>query len=131
MVSYGVNSNDITLNLNVDNVLIGVDTAIPCGLIVSELVSNSLKYAFPSGGKGEIRVELHSHDRDNFTLIVGDDGIGFPENLDFKKTESLGLQLVCTLTEQLDGAIELTRNKSRGTEFRISFSELKYKTRVN
>jgi PAS domain S-box-containing protein len=131
LISYGVKSNDIVLNLDVDNVLIGVDTAIPCGLIVSELVSNSLKYAFTSGGKGEIRVELHSHDRDNFTLIVGDDGIGFPENLDFKKTESLGLQLVCTLTEQLDGWIELTRNKSRGTEFRIFFSELKYKTRVS
>lgn len=124
--SYGVTSNRIKLKKNVDDVFLGLDTAIPCGLIINELVSNSLKHAFPDGKEGEIHICLFL-DNDKFTLIVRDNGVGFPKDLDFRNTESLGLQLVITLVEQLEGTIDLKR--SGGTEFKIIFTELKYKER--
>ena len=99
-----------------------VGVAYSCGLITNELVSNSLKYAFPEGTEGEIRIELLKDENCEFILNVSDNGIGFPENLDFRNTESLGLQLVNTLTEQLGGTIELIR--SSGTAFKIIFSEI-------
>ncbi|MDI6886384.1 MAG: histidine kinase dimerization/phosphoacceptor domain -containing protein [archaeon] len=121
--SYGVKPDGIKLRINVHEVLLGVDTAIPIGLIINELVSNSLKHAFPDGKKGTIRVELlRSVNENSFTLIVGDNGLGFPKDLDFRNTGTLGLQLVITLVEQLKGTIELDR--SRGTEFKITFSEV-------
>lgn len=119
--SYAVNSNVIKLEINVDDVFLGVDTAIPCGLILNELVSNSLKHAFPEGREGEIRVRLHSDDEGQSTLIVSDNGVGFPKDLDFRGTESLGLQLVNTLVAQLEGTIELDR--SGGTAFKITFTQ--------
>ena len=119
--SYRAGSDGIQLKVDVQDVFLGIDTAIPCGLITNELVSNSLKYAFPAGTKGEIHIELlRDHNRE-FSLIVSDNGIGFPGNIDFRNTESLGLQLVNTLTGQLGGTIELDR--SSGTAFRIIFSE--------
>ena len=114
----------ISLKTQVDDMLLS--TAIPCGLIINELVSNSLKHAFPEK-QGEIYVNLHRDDGRS-TLIVSDNGVGFPENVDFRNTDSLGLQLVCTLTDQLDGAIEL--NRRDGTEFKITFGEIKYKERA-
>lgn len=119
--SYEAGSQDIALTINVDNVQLGIDTAIPCGLIINELVSNSLKYAFPSGRSGEIIIDLHWEDDTELILSVSDNGIGFPQNVDFKNTESLGLQLVIALTNQLDGNIEL--NRDRGTEFKLTFPE--------
>ena len=116
----------VSLKTQVDDILLGIDTAIPCGLIINELVSNSLKHAFPEK-QGEIFVNLHRDDG-SLTLIVSDNGVGFPENVDFRNTDSLGLQLVCTLTDQLDGAIEL--NRTGGTEFKITFGEIKYKERA-
>jgi two-component sensor histidine kinase len=92
--------------------------AIICGLIINELVSNSLKHAFPEGREGEIRIGLCSENK--FTLMVNDNGIGFPEDLDFRNTESLGLQLAIMLVEQSEGAIELDR--SGGTAFNITFA---------
>lgn len=117
--SYGISSKTISLKVNVDNILLDVDTAIPCGLIINELVSNSLKYAFPGGKQGEIRVDFRAEKNNNFVLIVADTGIGLSEEVDFRRTETLGLQLVCILTEQLGGNIELNREK--GTEFKITF----------
>ncbi|MBD1920225.1 PAS domain S-box protein [Microcoleus sp. FACHB-831] len=119
--SYEAGSKDIVLTINVDNVQLGIDTAIPCGLIINELVSNSLKYAFPSGRSGEIIIDLHWEDDTELILSVSDNGIGFPQNVDFKNTESLGLQLVIALTNQLDGNIEL--NRDIGTEFKLKFPE--------
>jgi len=118
--SYRSKPGDIQLKINVENVMLGIDTAIPCGLIINELVSNALKHAFPEGRKGEINIELFRNG-DKFTLVVGDDGVGLPKGLDFRQTESLGLMLVRTLTQQLGGTIELSRNL--GTEFKIIFSE--------
>ncbi|MBU4345481.1 MAG: AAA family ATPase, partial [Proteobacteria bacterium] len=121
--SYAAYPETITLEINADDVFLGIDNAIPCGLIINELVSNCLKYAFPGGKKGKICVELRSdknlHACSKFTLIVSDNGAGFPKDLDFRNTETLGLQLVTTLVKQLKGTIELDRDDK--TEFKITF----------
>lgn len=119
--SYGVSRGRIALRVGADGLMLGVDVAIPCGLIINELVSNSLKHAFPYGRCGEIRVSLQPAGDSQVTLTVGDDGIGLPEDIDFRDSGSLGLHLVTMLVEdQLHGHIELERAK--GTEFRITFS---------
>ena len=81
---------------DVDNVFLEIDTAIPCGLIINELITNSLKHAFPNLTNGQINIKLTQND-DKFILIITDNGIGFPEMLDFRNTESLGLQLINSL----------------------------------
>ena len=122
--SYAAYPEIIALEINVEDVFLGIDNAIPCGLIINELVSNCLKHAFPRGKKGKIRVELRSdkdlHAGDKFILTVSDDGIGFPKDLDFRNADTLGLQLVTTLVKQLKGTIELDRDG--GTEFKITFA---------
>ena len=119
--SYGVDPNTVALKIEADDVLLGVDAAIPCGLIVNELVSNALKHAFPEGRKGEIRIGFRRQNDNGFALTVCDNGIGFPKDVDFRNTGSLGLQIVCTLTDQMHGIIEL--RGVGGTEFRIMFTE--------
>jgi two-component sensor histidine kinase len=119
--SYGVLSSRIKLNTDIDDIMINLDTATPCGLIVTELVSNSLKHAFPEGKKGELIIKLKSDNYENFTLIVKDNGIGFPKDLDFRTTNTLGMQLVTGLVSQLKGTIDL--DQSSGTEFKIIFKE--------
>ena len=127
--SYGASAAGITSIAETDDVSIGLETAIPCGLIINELVSNSLKYAFPGNRKGEIRVALRSFDEDALVLEVGDNGIGMPEDLDFRDTASMGLHLVNILSEdQLHGKVELDR--AGGTTFRIRFKNHKYEARV-
>ena len=116
--SYGVGPDLVTLKTRFDHFTLAVDTAIPCALIVNELLSNCLKHAFPRGRRGEVRVELRS-DNGECTVVVSDDGVGFPQDLDFGDPSSLGLRLVRTLTEQLQGTIDLDRNG--GTTFRIRF----------
>ncbi|MBD3181550.1 hypothetical protein GF312_04605, partial [Candidatus Poribacteria bacterium] len=122
---YGAASQGIRLSVDVRDVSLDIDTAIPCGLIINELVSNSLKYAFPKDRKNDteniIKIELYEYDNNQLTLSIGDNGIGFPEDVDFQDTDSLGLQLVNTLTEQLDGSIEL--DGISGTKFSIDFPD--------
>jgi two-component sensor histidine kinase len=89
--SYGIASDVIQLKINVDDASLRIYTAVPCGLILNELVSNCLKHAFPKGREREIRIELGSDDDGQFTLMVSDNGVGFPNDLDFRETESLGL----------------------------------------
>ena len=125
--TYGVKKGTIRSILNVEDIEMNMETAIPLGLIINELVTNSLKFAFPGEGeRGSITVEMKTSNGDH-TLIVADDGIGVPEDINFKKTESLGLQLVNNLVHQIDG--EITLEKSHGTEFKITFKELDYKKR--
>ena len=125
--SYNVENTNIKPILEVEKVTLNMETAVPCGLIISELVSNSLKYAFPNEKKGEILVSLKTVD-DKYELIIRENGIGLPEELDFNNLETLGLLLVNNLTEQIDG--ELTINRSPGTEFKIKFKELEYNERI-
>jgi len=104
----------------------GLDTAIPCGLIVNELVSNALKHAFPPGRAGEIWIEVGQDPDGRFRLTVGDNGVGLPDGLDVRRTESLGLQLVVTLINQLDGSLELRR--TGGTIYSITFADPRAQT---
>ncbi len=125
--TYDVNPDIIEYNSNLDNINLNIETSIPCGLIITELITNSIKHAFLNGRKGKIMVKLYFED-EKFILLINDNGIGFPEDLDIKNTETLGLQLVDLLVDQLDGTVELNRKK--GTEFKIEFKELKYKERI-
>jgi PAS domain S-box-containing protein len=118
--SYGVASHMVKLKINVESAPLGLDRAIPCGLIINELVSNALKYAFPQGRRGEIFVNLLRDGDGKLVLTVKDDGVGLPEDLDIADTPSLGLQLVNTLVKQLDGTIEVGRKG--GTEFKMILS---------
>jgi PAS domain S-box-containing protein len=122
---YGVNNNSITLERELDEVNLSIDRAIPCGLIINELVSNAFKYAFPDQTEGRISIALHFGKDKYYTLTIKDKGIGLPLDLDIKAVESLGLQLVRILTEQLEGTLEL--NCRFGTEFRIRFPEVNHK----
>lgn len=117
--AYTFKPEAIALALNLEDIFLDIDTAVPCGLIVNELVSNALKHAFKLRKSGEICVNLYSIDENKIVLIINDDGIGFPEKIDFKNTESLGLQLVNTLTQQINGDIDL--NGSNGSQFKIIF----------
>ncbi len=142
--SYNIRKDDIKTFLDVEEIFIGMDTAVPLGIIINELVSNSLKHAFPQGRKGEIRIKLCKAEENvknksisnitnnngakssinknsQYSLVVSDNGLGFPEKLDFRSTGSLGLQLVNILVEQLGGTIEL--QKGSETSFKILFKE--------
>jgi PAS domain S-box-containing protein len=123
--SYQVDPDRIRLNLLTEEVFLNVNTAIPCGLIVNELVSNALKHAFPDGRRGQVAVELHRSQGGEFLLRIKDDGVGFPTTLDFRRTETLGMQIVVTLVDQIDGAIEM--DVSAGTDFQIRFNEIPFK----
>lgn len=123
--AYAVESNKISVNLNVGNISMGIDKAIPCGLIINELFTNSLKHAFACGRKkagdreNEITVEVFPGDENTVILTVKDNGVGLPKNLDIFKTTSLGLRLVCLLTRQIHGTIQW--DVSGGTAFVIKF----------
>jgi two-component sensor histidine kinase len=120
---YGVNPANVKLSLDVNDALLDVNTAIPTGLIINELISNSLKHAFPDGRKGTINIGFCcDKKRDGFTVVVKDDGVGLPKDMDIKTTETFGLQLVKILAKQLNGTIELDR--SNGTAFKISCGKL-------
>jgi PAS domain S-box-containing protein len=117
-ITFGVNKDTISLKVNIKNIFLNVDTAIPCGLIINELVSNSLKHAFPDGKKGEIKISMHPLNTNEVELVVSDNGVGMPEEMDLKNTSSLGLNLVSMLVEdQLHGEIKL--DKKGGTTFRF------------
>jgi len=117
--SYRVNTNIVRLKTDVRDVHLDINRAIPCGLIVNELVSNSLKHAFPGGGEGELSIKFYSNKQGKITLVVSDNGVGFPDNIDFRNTESFGMQVVNDLTEQLGGTIEL--DGKGGTTFKVVF----------
>ncbi len=120
--SCQADSSRIRLLLDTEEVYLNINTAIPCGLIVNELVSNAFKHAFPGGRSGEVEVSFRRLEGDGYQLRVRDDGIGFPENFDPRQTESLGLQIVDTLVTQLNGQISIT--KSTGTEITVRFGEI-------
>jgi len=124
--SYKVGPN-IKLEINGTEVLLDIFTAVPSGLIVNELLTNSIKHAFPNGKEGKILIKLRKTDK-TYHITIADDGIGLPDDIDFKNTKTFGLQLVNMLMDQLDGNIKI--NQKYGTEFKINFKELKYKDRI-
>ncbi len=112
-------SNNIEIAINAVNVNLSIDLAVPCGLIINELLTNSLKYAFPEGKKGNINIDINCSKESKYEIIIRDDGIGFPKGINYKKTQSLGLQLVNTLVGQIDGTIDMENHL--GTSFKINF----------
>ena len=127
---YGLTSNLLTSYKMSEKILpvieigdleLNLETSVLCGLIINELVSNSLKYAFPNTEIGEIHVSLNLVDN-KYELVISDNGIGIPEDIDFRNTDSLGFQLVNNITSQLEGQIRLDKNV--GTKFIINFENL-------
>jgi len=122
--AYATDSARIKLNFDIEEVMVDINTMIPLGLIVNELLSNSLKHAFPEEREGHIDIGFHSQDH-SYQLIVSDNGVGFPEDINYQDTKSLGLRLVNILTDQIDGTIKLKRE--HGTNFIIEFKEKQYR----
>lgn len=120
--SYSETGARVSLKLEVEPVFLGVGTALPCGLIINELVSNCLKHAFSDGRNGEIRISLSSVRPHGYRLVVSDDGMGLPKNVNYRKSDSLGLRLVTNLTElQLHGSLEV--DTGQGTNVAIEFQD--------
>jgi PAS domain S-box-containing protein len=125
--TYDADPGLINLKINVESLFLDINTTVPLGLIVNELISNCLKHGFPDGRRGEIDVDLHSKDN-YYELKVKDNGIGFPKDLNYENTDSLGLQMIVSLTDQIDGNIKL--NNTVGTEFIITFKEFDNKNSI-
>lgn len=122
--TYSIPMEKIQPVISFRSVYLDIDTAIPCGLIINEVISNSLKYAFPDGRNGRVYINITESEPGEYLLTIGDDGIGIPKEIDFNNAETLGLKLVKILSNQLSGKVNLVR--SNGTEFRISFKKLTY-----
>jgi PAS domain S-box-containing protein len=120
IISYGISKNKIAVGINIKNVSLDIDSALTLGLIINELASNSFKHAFKGQTRGNLEVSIHK-DNGNYQLTIKDNGIGIPENLDIKKSESLGLQLVDTLIDQIYGSYEISGNG--GTVVNINFPD--------
>jgi two-component sensor histidine kinase len=122
--SYAAGPSRVSVNVVPSEVLLSIDMAVPCGLVINELVTNSLKYAFPENRKGQISVSLKEDNGHELELVVSDDGVGMPDNINLVDTGTLGIRLVTNLVQgQLGGKIELDCN--HGTKYQISFPRAK------
>ena len=121
ITTYRTIASRVNMDITVTDIFLAITTAIPCGLIINELVTNALKHAFPHQQDGTITVSMTPSTKDSLILTVSDTGIGFSEGIDFRNTTTLGMQLVISLVEQLDGTITLDRNE--GTTFTITSRE--------
>jgi two-component sensor histidine kinase len=110
------------MTIDIPDVQLGIDTAIPLGLLINEAVTNSLKYGIPDKDPGEIFIALTSDKKKSYTLLIGDDGIGFPETINFHTSKSLGLKLINNLARQLGGTIAKDLTK-KGTNYIVRFRE--------
>ncbi|GAB6055392.1 PAS domain S-box protein [Methanobacterium alkalithermotolerans] len=119
--SYSKIPGQINVIIDIEDISLNIETAMPCGLIINELVSNSIKHGFKDQLSGEIKIKIQQ-EKGICTILISDNGSGFPEDIDFKNTNSLGMQLVTSLVSQIDGEIELSTHK--GTCFRIIFEEI-------
>ncbi|KWT86736.1 sensor histidine kinase [Candidatus Magnetominusculus xianensis] len=118
-IFFTVDRDKINVNFEVPDIHVGIDTAIPCGLIINELFTNIIKYAFKGRDRGEISIRLSETGLDMLELIIGDNGVGMPEGIDIGKTKSLGLKVVTILSKQLRGTVEIDRGG--GTRFILRF----------
>ncbi len=120
LASYGNVGDPVRLKSDMETVIMSIDLAVPCGLILNELISNAFKHGFPNGGTGEIKVTLRAQAEDKCLLCVEDNGVGIPADFDFSARKSLGLRLVRSLTEQIRGSFELSKS-DLGTSARLQF----------
>lgn len=126
--SYNTKAKNIVFSVNAQPILLNIETANPCGLIINELIANALEHAFGDRPEGNIDLSFQQNNQGQLVLSVSDNGKGFPASIDFYHGESLGLQLICTLTEQLEGKINF--QSDRGTKIEVVFSELNYSHRI-
>jgi PAS domain S-box-containing protein len=122
LYSYSLNPEQVDIIMDIDELTLNIDQAIPCGLIINELVSNTFKHAFPEGNKGELKISVREKEG-RMAILIADNGVGIPKEWKLEDNESLGIQLVYTLTEQLDGDIEFSGE--RGTKYLITFDRIK------
>jgi two-component sensor histidine kinase len=122
--AYKVDNEKIKVKNKVDSIMLDIDAAIPCGLIVNELLTNAVKNAFPKGKSGKVSIEFKIDNQDNYFLTIKDDGIGLPNDLNFKNSETMGFKLVNTLVNQLKGSTIFSREG--GTNFQIIWSGSDY-----
>lgn len=125
---YVVDPGQVKLETDFTNVTLDINSAIPCGLILNELISNALKHAFPDGRKGVLTIGMRRIPDDFLELQVSDDGVGLPAAFDFDNPKSFGFQIMKLLVEQLEA--DFTVDRTRGTTFTVKFRELKYKPRI-
>jgi len=116
--SYGINIDIIKIRINAENIFLDINKAIPCFLVINEVITNSVKHAFPGGRSGEIIIDF-KHINNEYVISIRDNGVGLPHDLDVQKTNTLGMQLINGLIMQLDGKLEIKSNN--GTEFIITF----------
>jgi len=121
--SYNIYTSRISLKLEIDDIYLDIDTAIPCGLIINELISNCLKYAFQVSLNGEIAIKYQLLNNNYVLIEVTDNGIGLPENFSIENSASLGLKLVSNLTDQINGKLEVNSEVNQGTTFKIIFKK--------
>lgn len=121
--SIGTNSEDVELDIDVPDIKLSIDTVIPLGLIINETVTNALKYAFPNEKKGKILIRVRTLENNMYELYIGDNGIGFSEDVNPKNTKSLGLKLIHNLSRQLRGTIARDMEQ-KGTYYKITFQEI-------
>ncbi|BDZ71484.1 hypothetical protein GCM10025861_20010 [Methanobacterium petrolearium] len=121
------NLSNINIDLDVGDIELNLETSVPCGLIINELVSNSLKHAFPKGSEGTITIKMRA-ENDKYVFFVSDDGVGCVQQGDMENNSKLGLNLVNSLIKQLDGTIEVL--EGQGTAYKITFHELEYPKRI-
>lgn len=126
--SYNVNSNYIQFEINTDLINVNIETAIPCGLIVNELVTNIVKHAFPDRRQGKVLVECLATSDGSIQLKVCDNGVGIPAHIDLSRASSLGLRIIGQLSRQLKGKMKI--EATEGTCFALKFAELKYRNRI-
>ncbi|MBF0495241.1 MAG: PAS domain S-box protein [Deltaproteobacteria bacterium] len=120
-ISYGTIAGKVRIEMKIEDISLGIDTAVPFGLILNELISNCLKHAFPGTRKGTISISLRVINADQLELVVADDGVGLPAGLDLNRTSSLGWELITGLTRQIKGKLEVL--KDTGMAVRITFNK--------
>ena len=122
--AYSITSQ-IEYSLEIADFELDLDTAVPCGLIINEIVTNAIKYAFPATQRGEISIHAHANSENNLALTIGDNGIGLKPDYDPETSKSLGLRLVKSLTEQLQGKLDIISSQNSGTKFEFVFNRIK------
>ena len=123
LLSMKGNNSAIKLNIKTNDLFLNIDTSVPLGLMINEIITNSLKYGFKENNTGTLSIEVKKLVYPNFLLLIGDDGMGFPKSINFRNTKSLGLKLIHKLALQLRGNIEKDNSK-KGTHYIITFQEI-------
>ncbi|MDH3972935.1 MAG: response regulator [Deltaproteobacteria bacterium] len=126
---YSSAEGRVSINLDLAEVLLNIDSAVPCGLVINELLTNAFKHAFPEERTGSIRIAVNRKEDETIKIEISDNGIGMPEGFDFNKVKSYGLQIVSSIVKkQLNG--DIVTDGSLGTSYEVSFKERKYKQRI-